>query len=131
MADWKPAAETTDFSNRFRAAEPATPPPIPEKRPQAQAPAPGYQAYGTRPPAQQWQSLAEYGQATSGRSRVVGGLLNMLPGFGRFYLGYSTHGVLQLLLTCIGFGWIWSIADGLWILSGGVKYDGYGRKLQE
>ena len=70
---------------------------------------------------------------TSDRSRVLAGVLQLLiPGVGRFYLGYSAYGVMQLVLFPCGFvGWLWSVIDGIVILSGGVKLDGYGRQLVE
>ena len=66
----------------------------------------------------------------SDKSRVAAGFLNFLPGFGRFYLGYSSIGLLQFLLTpCVGIGWIWSIIDGVGILAGACPEDGYGRQI--
>ena len=67
----------------------------------------------------------------SDKSRVTAGLLNFLPGFGRFYLGYSAHGALQLITSFCVVGYIWSALDAVYILSGGVKYDGYGRVLDD
>ncbi len=79
----------------------------------------------------QWTYL-ESGIPKSDKSRVVGGLLNILPGFGRFYLGYAAHGVLQLFTVALcGIGFVWSIIDGIYILLGGVKYDGYGRLIED
>lgn len=69
---------------------------------------------------------------TSDKSRASAALLSIIPGAGRFYLGYSAHGVLQLLtfLFC-GVGLLWSWIDGLYILTGGLKYDGYGRIIKD
>ena len=72
-----------------------------------------------------------YGVIRSDRSRAVGGVLQLFPGVGRMYLGYWAHGVLQLVFTLCGFGLLWSWVDGLYILAGGVKLDGYGRRLPE
>ncbi|MHB8636338.1 MAG: GYF domain-containing protein [Fimbriimonadaceae bacterium] len=66
---------------------------------------------------------------TSDKSRTVAGILNFLPGFGRFYLGYSAIGLLQLMLSPCGIGWVWSIIDGVGILAGACPEDGYGRQL--
>ncbi|MCL6624201.1 MAG: NINE protein, partial [Fimbriimonadales bacterium] len=65
-------------------------------------------------------------------SRLLAGVLQVLPGFGRIYLGYLAIGTLQLLMalcTC-GVLSIWSWIDGIVILLGGVRYDGYGRILR-
>jgi TM2 domain-containing membrane protein YozV len=66
----------------------------------------------------------------SDKNRVLAGVLNFIPGFGRFYLGYSSIGLLQFMLTpCFGIGWIWSIIDGVGILAGACPEDGYGRQI--
>jgi len=92
-------------------------------------PVPGLWGYGPGVPPVQ---LTPLNVPKSDKKRMVAGLLNFLPGFGRFYLGYSAHGALQLMTSvfCL-VGWIWSIIDGLYIMGGGVKYDGYGRELNE
>ncbi len=78
-----------------------------------------------------WSQL-EQNLPKSDKSRVTAGLLNFIPGVGRFYLGYSAHGVLQLItFVFCGVGIIWSFFDAIYILMGGVKYDGYGRVLQD
>ena len=66
----------------------------------------------------------------SDKNRIVAGILNIvLPGVGRMYLGYSTVGVIQFLLMFIGVGYFWGIVDGLLMLTGNIKEDGYGREL--
>ena len=68
----------------------------------------------------------------SDKNRIAAGLLNFLPGFGRFYLGYLAHGILQFITAwCLGVGFIWAWIDAIYILSGGVKEDGYGRPLED
>jgi TM2 domain-containing membrane protein YozV len=71
----------------------------------------------------------------SDKSKLVAGLLGIfLGGFGvgRFYMGDTKTGVLQLvvsLVTC-GLGGIWGFIDGILILvNGGV--DGQGRPLRD
>lgn len=68
----------------------------------------------------------------SDRSRTLAGILQLLiPGAGRLYLGYSALGVIQLMLgimTC-GALHVWSMIDGILLLSGQVRIDGYGREL--
>ena len=73
---------------------------------------------------------------SGGPSKVVAGLLNLLPlaglpgGIGRLYLGYTAIGVTQLLLTYCCLGGIWSVIDGIMILTGSVTTDARGRPLQ-
>ncbi|MGW0436743.1 TM2 domain-containing protein [Micromonospora sp. NPDC003197] len=71
----------------------------------------------------------------SDKSKLVAGLLGIfLGGFGvgRFYIGDTKIGVLQLVvsvLTC-GFGSLWGLIDGIMILvKGGV--DAQGRPLRD
>ena len=71
-----------------------------------------------------------YSAARSDRSRALAGVLQLIfPGIGRIYLGYSAIGVLQLVSSLCFFGYIWSIIDGIIILTGGVRIDGFGRPM--
>lgn len=65
-------------------------------------------------------------------NRILAGILQVIPGVGRIYLGYLAIGILQLLtaLCTGGLLSIWSWIDGIIILLGGVRYDGYGRILR-
>jgi len=67
----------------------------------------------------------------SDKSKIAAGILNIIfPGVGRMYLGYVSQGLLQLLTClCFGLGAVWSLIDGIIILTGGVKLDGYNRVL--
>ncbi|MFY1701690.1 MULTISPECIES: TM2 domain-containing protein [Micromonospora] len=83
----------------------------------------------TTPPYQQ------YPGQVSDKSKVVAGVLGILLGTfgaGRFYMGDTKTGVLQLvvsLVTC-GIGGLWGFIDGILILvNGGV--DGQGRPLRD
>jgi TM2 domain-containing membrane protein YozV len=83
----------------------------------------------TTPPYQQ------YPGGVSDKSKVVAGILQILLGtfgVGRFYMGDTKTGVIQLvvsLVTC-GIGGIWGLIDGILILvNGGV--DGQGRPLRD
>ncbi|HWD38659.1 MAG TPA: GYF domain-containing protein [Fimbriimonas sp.] len=136
MADWQLAERCVDLADIFRVATPfASPPP----RPTAAAMTP-------QPPAAASASYFDYTlQSTnayprtvvglrSDRSRAAAGILQiLLPGVGRMYLGYLAYGVLQMALTIITCGilWPWSFIDGIIILTGGVKLDGYGRQLAD
>lgn len=68
----------------------------------------------------------------SDKNRILAGILQIfLPGVGRMYLGYAAQGVIQLLTAFCGVGAIWSFIDGIVMLCGGVKLDGYGRELKD
>jgi len=88
---------------------------------------------GGYPPA--YYGVDAYGRPLSEKSKLVAGLLQIFLGslgIGRFYLGYTTIGVLQLvvsLFTC-GIGSIWGLIDGIMILIGNVP-DAQGRTLRE
>ncbi|MFG2109734.1 TM2 domain-containing protein [Micromonospora chersina] len=83
----------------------------------------------TTPPYQQ------YPQGVSDKSKVVAGILGILLGFfgaGRFYMGDTKTGVLQLVVSVVtcGAGALWGTIDGILILvNGGV--DGQGRPLRD
>lgn len=70
-----------------------------------------------------------------GKSRLTAGLLQILAGslgIGRFYLGYNTIGILQILATVFGFGiagTVWGFIDGVMILSGSIDKDSDGNRL--
>ena len=71
----------------------------------------------------------------SDKSKVTAGILQLLLGtfgVGRFYLGYTTIGVLQLVVSIVtcGIGAIWPLIDGIMILMGNVP-DTQGRKLRD
>ena len=75
------------------------------------------------------------GLPLSDKSKVTAGLLQILLGgfgVGRFYLGYTTIGVLQLVVSVVtcGIGAIWPLIDGIMILMGNVP-DTQGRKLRD
>jgi hypothetical protein len=125
MPDWVEAGRVPELQPLFRSA--AIPPPFPPRR-------------KSRPQPMRPASVAEpdplfaptYGEIPSPRSRPLAGILQiLLPGVGRLYLGYLAIGVLQILTTLCTCGvlWIWSFIDGLLILLGHIRYDGYGRVL--
>ena len=92
---------------------------------------PGFTDYTLNQPNAYYPS---FGGIRSDRSRTAAGILQILiPGVGRMYLGYLAYGVIQLALTIVTCGvlWIWSFIDGIIILTGGLKMDGYGRQLSE
>lgn len=139
MADWVPAERVPELQDALRRAEPYTappPPPMPGARVAAPpvAPTPAFPSgYGSMPVAAPMDH-SMFSAVRSDRSRAMGGLLQILfPGVGRMYLGYAAYGVLQLVLavaTC-GILYLWSFVDGIIILTGGVKLDGFGRQLAD
>jgi len=72
-----------------------------------------------------------YGRPLSDKSRMAAGLLQFFLGhfgIGRFYLGYTTIGVFQLLT--FGGCYIWAFIDAIMIITGKVP-DAQGRTLRE
>ncbi len=131
MGDWITADRATELVSAFSLLSPIHVPPPP--------PSPIYS--NIEPPVPRTVSgdfyLSSpdpnlpmgYGIVRSDRSRALAGVLQFFPGVGRMYLGYWAHGVLQLIFAMCGVGFLWSWIDGLIILAGGVKLDGYGRRL--
>jgi TM2 domain-containing membrane protein YozV len=116
--------------------QPGYPPPYP--------PPPGqYPPQGQYPPAYQ-DPAAPYGrhpltgEPLSDKSKVVGGLLQLLGllglvGIGRIYLGYTGLGIAQLvvgLITCGIGAVVWGIIDAVLILTDKVR-DPEGRPLHD
>ena len=138
MNDWLVADRVDDLKSMFAAADPYVAPPPPPTTPKLAPPA-AVAPMSFAPTA----TTAAYPVAPRGyypeysvrsdRNRTLAGVLQLfLPGIGRMYLGYAAYGVLQLVLVmCGGVGIIWSFVDGIIILSGGLKLDGYGRQLGE
>lgn len=76
-----------------------------------------------------------YGHPLSDKSKLVAGLLQIFLGslgIGRFYLGYTTIGILQIVVTVctFGLGAVWPLIDGIMIIIGKVP-DAQGRTLRE
>jgi len=148
MTDWIQAGQIAELRGRI-VIEMTTPPPPPLRPAAPIPPMQGVAPLQAVPPAQMqsvysqhpmrqapmhqmsWSQM-EQTLPKSDKSRMTAGLLNLIPGVGRFYLGYSAHGALQLItfIFC-GVGIVWSVIDAVYILMGGVKYDGYGRVLQD
>jgi Predicted membrane protein len=83
-------------------------------------------------PNEQEKKTVNTDGTVGGKSRLAAGLLNIfLPGIGRLYLGYTGIGIAQLLLAFIGVGAIWSLIDGILILTGSVVQDGDGNPLAQ
>ena len=69
------------------------------------------------------------------KSKLVAGLLQIFLGgygVGRFYLGYTSVGVFQILASfACGAGYIWGLIDGVMILSGTPSVDARGVPLKD
>ena len=69
------------------------------------------------------------------KSKVLAGALNLAPlvgipgGIGRLYAGYIGIGIAQLLLSFVCVGMIWSIVDGIMILTGSLTHDADGKPM--
>lgn len=72
----------------------------------------------------------------SKRSKYMAGFMQIFLGcfgIGRFYLGFKKIALLQIastLLTLGTGGFVWGVIDGLMIIVGKEKYDGYGKILK-
>jgi hypothetical protein len=137
MTDWIRADAAPELAASFRVMHPAGPPPPPltQTVPVTAPPSYGtdYSAPASNMPMASHPYYPRVSVVKSDRSRTAAGILQLvIPGVGRIYMGYAAIGVLQLVLTlCGGIGWIWSVIDGIVILGGGVKMDGYGRQMQD
>lgn len=77
------------------------------------------------------------------KSKIAGGLLGIFLGYlgvHNFYLGYTSKGVAQLLLTLIGWilcgigpvvAGIWGLIEGILILTGSIDKDADGNPLSD
>jgi TM2 domain-containing membrane protein YozV len=122
--------------------DPTTPLPPPAWQ-QPPPPPPGYQQ---PPPGYGWapgygQPGPAYGMAAydpQAKSKLAAGLLGIfLGGFGvhRFYLGYTTIGIVQIVVTIFtcGIGSLWGFVEGILYLVGANGYttDATGRPLRD
>jgi hypothetical protein len=98
-------------------------------------PAPVGPAYPGPPPPGYGSPPPGYGSAPL-KSQQTAGLLGIFLGaigVHRFYLGYTSIGVLQILVTIatFGLGGFWGMIEGILILTGtGITTDADGRPLR-
>lgn len=144
LTDWRKAESVSELLSTFaRTAPPAGPPPMPglgsmSVPPTQPGPAPRPPAPSLPAPVQP-SPLNPYHYdysilPKSDKSKIAAGVLNVfLPGIGRMYLGYAAIGVLQIIATVAtcGIGYMWPFIDGVLMMAGGVKLDGYGRRLDD
>ena len=142
MTDWLHAATVNELASSFSAgAAFASPPPPPMPGPPPSATTTRVSSPYQNPAfssSSAYPYPAPYGgnfpALKSDRSRILAGILQLLLpfGVGRIYLGYAAYGVLQFVLVfCFGIGALWSFIDGILILAGTPKLDGYGRVLSD
>lgn len=75
-------------------------------------------------------------QKTSEKSKMAAGLLGIFLGawgIHNFYLGNTSRGVIQLVLTLVtcGVAGIWGFIEGILILCGNINTDAKGNKLKD
>jgi TM2 domain-containing membrane protein YozV len=125
-----------DWTSSAPPQQPSFPPPPPGYPPLEYPPPPPVGAYYD--PSAPYGRHPQTGEPLSEKSKVVGGLLQLiglfgLVGIGRIYLGYTGLGIAQLLIglvTCGIGAVIWGIIDAILILSDKVR-DPQGRPLRD
>ncbi|MCL2150591.1 MAG: TM2 domain-containing protein [Dehalococcoidia bacterium] len=73
---------------------------------------------------------------SSQKSRIVAGILGILLGglgIHRFYLGYTSIGVIQIIVSIItlGIGGLWGFVEGILILVGNFNKDAQDQPLKD
>ncbi len=71
-----------------------------------------------------------------GKSKIVAGLLGIFLGelgIHRFYLGYTTIGIIQIAVTVLtfGIGGLWGFVEGIMIFGGAINKDANGVPLRD
>lgn len=84
----------------------------------------------------QSQYQQSYQPLDTRKSKLVAGILQIVLGWagvGRFYLGYNSVAIAQILVTFFtcGLGGIWPFIDGILILVGQVPTDADGVPLKD
>ena len=113
----------------------AVTPPQPQAEAQAQYQQPQYQQappeYGQVPPQYAQPQYQQPVQPVQQKSKLAAGLLAIFVGtlgIHNFYLGYTTKGLIQLLVSLLTFGIgapaiaIWALIEGIFYLTG---HEGY------
>ena len=70
------------------------------------------------------------------KSKMAAGLLGLFLGYigiHNFYLGNTSRGVIQIVVTLVtcGFGGIWGLIEGIMILAGSITTDANGVPLKD
>ncbi len=101
--------------------------------PHGAAPQPG--PHGPQPGAPNGVDPAT-GMPFSDKQKNLSGFLQLAPlvigigGIGRCYSGHIGIGVAQIILSCTGIGQIWSIIDGIILLTSDKAVDGNGLPMK-
>ena len=94
--------------------------------------------FASAPNTFQQNAAGQYG--VTYKSKITAGLLGIFLGvFGvhNFYLGYTSKGVVQLLLTVLScftlspISAIWGLVEGIMLLTGSINQDGKGLPLKD
>lgn len=99
---------------------------------------PGYQQQGYAQPQPGAPNGIDptSGMPWSDKQKNLTGFLQLAPlvigigGIGRCYSGHVGLGVAQIILSCTGIGQIWSIIDGIILLTGDKATDGNGLPMK-
>ena len=70
------------------------------------------------------------------KSKIVAALLGIFVGawgIHRFYLGFTTIGIIQIVVTILtfGVGALWGFIEGILILVGNINTDAQGKPLKD
>ena len=94
----------------------------------------------SQPNTFQQNNTGQYFGTVTYKSKTLAGVLGIVLGclgVHNFYLGYTSKGVVQLLMTVLSCGflgavsWIWGLVEGIMILSGSINQDGRGLPLKD
>ena len=100
----------------------------------------GNQTFGTNQVNNQYQQPNQQAQPNNPngerKSKLVAGLLGILLGsigIHNFYLGNTSRGVIQIIVTICtcGFGALWGFIEGIMILTGSINTDADGKPLAD
>lgn len=86
--------------------------------------------------AQQTAGASNAAANPEAKSKMAAGLLGIFLGsigIHNFYLGNTSRGVIQIVVTLVtcGFGGIWGLIEGIMILAGSITTDANGVPLKD
>jgi TM2 domain-containing membrane protein YozV len=88
------------------------------------------------PPQAAYSPSGQTQACQTAKSKVVAGLLGIFLGsigIHRFYLGYTTIGIIQIVVTILtfGIGGLWGFIEGILIFAGTINRDAQGIPLRD